>query len=157
MQTQTPKETAAPSRSPWLIVLIVILIVVALGLAAWAIIEWTQTDDLTTATERFDEWITGWNESDPDAITAVFTEDGVYADPNDTANGKDEIYDHAVEHQDGVANAVRVGEGTEPREGVFLFVCEFDSVGGTWGGEIETELDGDLFSRLEWLYVELDS
>ena len=157
MQTQTPKETAAEPRSPWLVVLIGVLIVVMIGLAAWAIIEWTQTDDLTTATERFDEWITGWNESDPDAITAVFTEDAVFSSPADSANGKDEIYDHAVEHQDRVANAVRIGEGTETSEGVFVFGCEFDSVGGTWAGEVETELDGGLFSRLEWLRMEITS
>ena len=138
MQTQTPRSSAAETQKPWRTVLIVVLVLILAGVGIWAVVAFMPSDDLDVATERVDEWLDGWNASDPDAIVAVFTEDAVYSNPDATFTGKNEIYDHAVEYQDAVANGIRTDDGTETAIGLFTFPITFDSAGGTYDGEIES-------------------
>lgn len=156
MQTQVPpsSETVRRSRRPWTIGMWVMVVLAVLALGIWAVVAVTGQDDLEVATERADEWVAGWNTEDPEAIAAVFTQDGVYRDPLDRGgSSRDEILTFAREHVGGVFNAQRIGEGTITESNTFVFPIGFDWHSGTdESGEIEVELDGDLVSRLEWLY-----
>lgn len=154
MQTQSPPSsgTETRSRSTWMGALWVV-IVLAVGLGIWAVVALTGQDDLEVATERMDEWVASWNDEDPDANAAIFTEDGVYEDPLDRGgSSRDEILVFAREHVGGVWNVSRTGEGMVTESGTFVFPVSFDWAGGSDTGEIEVELDGDLVSRLVWLH-----
>ncbi len=87
MTLQQERTMTPPQRRPWLTALVTVAVLVALGLGAWFLIDATQETDLETATRLADEWVAGWNNNDPDAIAALFTEDGEYGfapGPGDT-------------------------------------------------------------------------
>ena len=154
MEKQVPASTGSVrrSRSSWTIVTWLVAVVAIVGLSTWAVVALTGRDDLQVAAQRVDEWVVGWNDDDPQAIAAIFTQDGFYLDPLDRGgSSKDEILTFAQAYVAGVWNVRRTGEGTITESGTFIFPVSFDWASGTDSGEIEVELDGDLVSRLEWL------
>lgn len=156
MQTQTPQapQVEERTRRPWLIALISLLVVIVVGFGTWAVISLTQPDDLTTATDLVDQWVDGWNAEDPDAIVAILTQDASYRDPN-MQGGSDRDQIHAfAELWVGRVSNLRHGAGRVTETGTFVFPFSFDYDTGSHAGEIEVELDGDLVSRIHWLYWE---
>ena len=84
MTLQQERTVSPPQRRPWLTVLVTAVVLVALGLGAWFLIDATQETDLKIATRLADEWVARWNNNDPDAIAALFTKDAVYYETSDS-------------------------------------------------------------------------
>jgi hypothetical protein len=103
------------------------------------------------ATELADTWGRGWNDSDPDTVASVFTEDGEYASfMGFTDVGREEIADHVVRLGSSVQNLARVGDVSETEDGTFTWTVEALLAGNLERGVLEMELEGDLVARLWW-------
>jgi hypothetical protein len=112
--------------------------------------------DLAETTQVVDAWVAAWEADDADAVAALFTEDGVYSEPNGSYEGRDAIRRDALSSSRHAGNHQRTAELSSTGTGSFIFPFEFDFQGDTWIGEAEIELDGDLISRLEILSREIE-
>jgi hypothetical protein len=136
-----------------------VLALAMIGVGIWALIAANQTDDIDVATDLVDDWIAAWIVNDPEAVAAVFTEDGTYIGTDgDPAAGRDEILNYARSYVAVVLDAERTGDLTVTEAGTFTFPMQYDwpplaALGeiATRVGVVEIELDGDLASRIEWL------
>jgi hypothetical protein len=157
MQTQDKQEVQSGSRKVWLIAALTVLVLAMIGVGIWALIAANQTDDIDVATDLVDDWLAAWIVNDPEAVAAVFTEDGILiGSDGETATGRDEILSYTGSHSAVVLDAERTGDLTATEAGTFTFPMQFDwppapEVIATWVGVVEIELDGDLASRIEWL------
>ena len=162
MQTLQP-EGVEPGRTrrPWLTILVAAVVLVGMGLGAWAIVQAAQAPEteLETATGLVDDWLEGYNNNDPDAIAAVFTETGEYQDRwpfvrGATAHGREAIRSLAAEPDgDRIKNAERTDDGTVSDSGSYVFIVQFEvePEGTAMISPVEITLDGDLASRINWL------
>ena len=132
------------------------LIAILLVLAALSIGACGSTDGLSIATQVADDWIAGWNADDPEAVAALFTEDGEYTNPTgtETFTGRDEIRAHATEYREFILNGRRMGDGIVTESGGFMFRIAFDAEAKSYEGESEVELRDDLIARMAWLAYE---
>jgi hypothetical protein len=62
----------------WWIAALSVAVLAVIGIGIWAIVAANQTDDIDVATDLVDDWTTAWNDDDPEAVAAVFTEDGIF-------------------------------------------------------------------------------
>ncbi len=126
---------------------------VLIGFGVWAIVAADHRHDLATARQITDDWFAGWNDNDPDAVAAVFTEDGAFVDLDngDVYTGRQAIADYAAEASWAVSEGRRVTEGVRTDTGTIVFETEFKLVGATRDEDLEVELDGELASRIEFL------
>jgi hypothetical protein len=123
-----------------------------IGVGIWAIIAANQTSDIDVATELADEWNAGWNASDPEAVVAVFTEDGTFSGVlGETAFGRDQLMSHVVTCSPDVNNGERIGDLTATQTGTFTFRLQFETDDASYDCVTEIELDGDLASRIAFL------
>lgn len=163
IETQTPPPTPPPQRSrrgPLLaaaVAAVVILAGVAIAYASGAFDSDADVaaERLAVATELVDTWNQGWENYDPDVVTSVFTDDGIYiADAGDDdgtvtmANMKYYVWGNPR-----LSNVVQVGELTVSANDTYTWVGEFDvdSTGDRYRGNWEIELEGDLAARVEVL------
>lgn len=80
MQTlQQERVEPGRVRRPWLTILVTAVVLAALVLGAWAIIEATQGDELELP-DVLDRWAQAVEAGDAEAIAALHTEDGVWYD-----------------------------------------------------------------------------
>jgi hypothetical protein len=128
-----------------------VLVLALIGVGIWAIVAANQTDDIDVATDLADEWIAGWNASDPEAIVAVFTEDGTYWIWGSVRSGRDEIRSNALYVGSITTNAARITELTSTEAGAFTFGIQWDVSARPWVSVVEIELDADLASRIDVL------
>ena len=171
MSTLTPEAPAqheAPHKPPrtWLIILVAVALAAIAAVGVWAVYDANQSDDaeLARATEIMDEWNAAWNNNDPDAAAALFTQDGTYTitvvnlpsslDQNGPYQGPDEIRAYVGLHDVQVGRAERLGEGTLAAGGMYVFPQRFGYNGVLQTGQIAIELDGELASRLEQVWME---
>jgi hypothetical protein len=137
--------------------------VLAIAGIAWIAFGDDGTSDIDVATELADTFAQGWEDSDPDMVGSVLTDDAIYSNDvpgfhNRQVLTREETMQAVRVSGDDVAEARRVSDLTETGDGVFTYVAEFtDSLGRTYSGVIEIELDGKLASRIEWLNVEFIS
>lgn len=154
METTKPtapeREAAADrTRRASLIILIVVAVFAAAAIAAWAIIDANQADDLTTATEIVDQWHTAWVTNDAEAAAALFTEDGVYVMAG-LHRGPD-IYSYISRSSGGLTFAERLDDGTHTDTGTFVFATRVEWDGAMYLTDLEIALDGDRASRIDHL------
>ncbi len=147
----SPPETR--SGRPLLRLAAGVLAMVLIGLGVWAIVAADQRHDLATARQITDDWLAGWTDNDPEAVAAVFTEDGVFVDlgEGDIYAGKQAIADYAADASWAVSEGRRVTEGVRTDTGTVVFAIEFRLVGISRAEDLEIELDGELASRIEFL------
>ena len=113
--------------------------VLAGGIATWAIFEANQKSDIEIATKLVDDWHAGWNASEPEAIAAVYADDVREA----------ELVE-AQANATSISNVQRTSElWATDGERTFRWTAQFDLGGYTFAGEWEIELDGDLATRIE--------
>lgn len=110
-----------------------------------------QNDTAATATAIVDEWNVVWVDDDIDAIVALFTDEGIYRDPNRTLQGQDAIRSFAEWMSPRVTYGERLGEGVPSETGSFVFPVRFGAHDDMMIGELEIEVAGDLASRIEFL------
>jgi hypothetical protein len=128
--------------------------VAVVGVGIWAIVAANQTNDIDIATQLMDDFNDGWNTNDPEAIAAVFTEDGTFIDAGGRSpSGQDALMLHAKVYDDRVTGVERLEELTATGSGTFTAPVKFVAGGGTWVVICEIELDGDLASRIEQVEV----
>jgi len=148
-----PESERAPSRARgrWLIAFVAVVVVALAAAGTWVITEADQPDDLATATEIIDAYVTSVVASDPDAFAALFTKDGIYDCPYGfTYHGQDEIRDVAEWATPMVTYGERLGTGTATEAGVvFPMGLEFD--GDRFRGDVRVTLEGDRAAHIEWL------
>lgn len=108
-------------------------------------------EELAIATEVVDKSNAAWIANDVEAIAALFTEGGVYSEPNRRLQGKDSILAYAEWMAPRVTYAQRLGEGTRTEAATFIFPVRVKTRDDIVEGEVEIELDGNLASRIEWL------
>jgi hypothetical protein len=145
MQTQEKQEAQSRPRRVWWIIGLTVLVVAVIGVGIWAVVAANQTSDIDVATDLVDDWIAGWNASDPEAIAAVFTED---AKEEALASARDDAAD--------LSNVERTGDLTASGAGTFTFPARFDWGGGSYAGVWEIELGGDLVSSIEGEWGEVE-
>lgn len=153
MQTteeQQPQTTEAQpthrSRRAWFIGL-AILVVAAGAIAAWAITQANQTDDMEIATEFADTWVDAWQTRGGDELAAWFTEDGVWVDGIGAFDGRTDISRHVATY--GLFTTAERGDIAEVEAGVFVFPIEAVWYDGDWAGEVEVRFEGDLVAHAE--------
>jgi ketosteroid isomerase-like protein len=152
MQTQQQQEVERRPRRVWWIVGLAVLVVAVIGVGIWAIVAANQTDDIDVATGLVDDWIAGWNANDPEAVAAVFTEDGTFGGDDDAVTGRDQLMSHVVAWSSTVNNVERIGDLTATETGTFTFRYQAEIEGTLWDFTVvEIELDGDLASRIEFV------
>ena len=111
----------------------------------------SEDERIAAAGAVVDGWNQGWNDSDPDVVVSVFTDDAIHI-----------TWDGATQTMDGlrydvsgrgfyITNAVRVGECTPVGDNTYTCEGEFDAHGYTYATAVEIELEGDLAVRLEFL------
>ena len=135
---ERPSTTRRPK--PWLIVLVGVLVLATIGIGAWAIIEATGSDEITVATQLYDDWTTAWNGTDPEAVASLFTDDGVHIPPSEPASwarltpavGRDGIRNHAEMCISYITDATRTGELTSIGGGRYTVPGEFVTDGTGW-------------------------
>lgn len=103
------------------------------------------------ATELADAWIAGWGQNDPEAVAAVFTEDGVHICPGGNRHeGREAIARHAEVTPALVAPA-RVSDVRLGQDGIYVFRAKYGWEGAdTYASDVHLELDGDLASYIGW-------
>ena len=152
MQTQPQQEVERRPWRVWWIVGLTVLALAVVGVGIWAIVAANQTDDIDVATDLVDDWIAGWNADDPEAIVAVFTEDGALIDSTGvSASGTDELPAYAEYWGIRVTDSERTGELTSTGDGTFSYPGRLVVGDVTHDTVIEIELDGDLASRIQVL------
>ncbi len=152
MQTQQQQEVQSRPRRVWWIVGLTVLFLAVIGVGIWAIIAANQNDDIDVATDLADAWNTAWNANDPEAVAAVFTEDGTfYGVLEETAIGRDQLMSHVVTYSPDVNNGERIGDLTATQTGTFSFRLQFETDDASYDCVTEIELDGDLASRIAFL------
>lgn len=163
MQTQTPNhQTQGRPRRLAVIVGAAFIAIAAVG--AWVALSTGDADDdgRTIATELADKWSAGWSDDDPEAVTSVFADDGVFFDVYDpeVVVTQAEMLSYAATYDVAINNLERVSDLTMTDAGTYTWVGEWDHRSMTQGwvrerGVIEIELDGDLASRIEVLEFEV--
>ena len=144
-----PEERHRNTR-PWALIAISVVAVLAIAGIAWLAFGDEGTSDTDVATELADMFARGWEESDPDLVGSVLTDDAIYSDnvvgfffPGVWT--KEETMQDVRARGDAIIDARRVSELTETDDGTFTYVAEFTADGkGTYSGVIEIELDGNL-------------
>jgi hypothetical protein len=157
LETPAPTRATPPrSRRGPLVAAAVAVVVILAGVGiAFASGAFDSESDpaaerLAVATQLLDDWNDGWNTNDPEAVAAVFTEDGTFIAPDGvSASGHDELMLNCELTCPGVTDAERTGELTATGDGTFTARHTFVSLGITWAVIWEIELDGDLASRIE--------
>ena len=149
LQRPSPPETR--SGRPLLRLVAGVLAVGLIGLGVWAIVAADQRHDLATARQLTDEFFAGWNDNDPEAVAAVFTEDGVFVDleSGGVYAGRQAIRAYAADASWAVSEGRRVTEGVRTDTGSVVFATEARIVGVLRAEDLEVELDGELASRIE--------
>jgi len=154
-----PEEQDRKTR-PWALITIAGVAVLTVTGIAWLAFGDEGTSDIDIAAELADTWARGWEESDPELVGSVFTDDAIYSD---NVEGfafpgvwtKEETMQDVRNRGDAIIDTRRVSELTETDDGTFTYVAEFTVDGkGTYSGVVEIELDGNLASRIEWLSLE---
>jgi hypothetical protein len=147
-------------RRPWALIAIAVVAVLAIAGIAWIAFGDDGTSDIDVATELADTFTQGWQDSDPDMVGSVLTDDAIFntdvpGSHNRRVSTKEETMQAVRDRGDDVAEARRVSELTETGDGIFTYVAEFTTdLGVTYSVVNEIELDGNLASRIEWLSVE---
>lgn len=108
-------------------------------------------DQDAQATELADAWIAAWDANDPEAVAAVFTEDGVHICPGGNRHeGREAIARHAEVTPPLIAPA-RVSDVTLGRDGMYVFRAKYGWDGAdTYASDVQLELDGDRASYIGW-------
>jgi hypothetical protein len=149
MHTQQQEEVERRPRRVWWIVGLSVLALALIGIGIWAIIAANQTDDIDVATDLADEWNAAWNANDPEAVAAVFTEDGTFSGVSgETAIGRDRLTGHVVTFSPDVNNGERIGDVTAAEAGTFTFRLQFTIDDEPFDCRTEIELEGHLASRI---------
>ncbi len=114
-----------------------------------------EEDRIAVAAELLDRWTQGWNDSDPDAVLSVFTDDALYIefDPDEEDNlvPMEHMRSYVMDRGGLVKNARRTSELASSGNGTYVCVVEFNLSGTHVGAAIEIELEGDLAKRIAWL------
>jgi len=147
------REHTGRSRTFAIAVGVVVVLVVA---GIWAVVAATGTDEIDVATELADDLGAAWSGDDPEAVAALYTEDGVHVPPTSwnlgTVQGRDAILAHAGTYVDRIENTVRTGDLTAEGGGRYTYPIEITTADGTeYVGVAEVEVDGDLAARFEIL------
>lgn len=160
--TPTPTPPPRPRRGPLVAAAVAVVVILAgVGIAYATGVFESESDlaaeRLAVATELVDAWSAALVAADGEAVAALFTEDGVTVDPgNGTLRGRDAIMRDVESRGPGLTGALRTGDLVATDDGTFIYPSEFDYIGtGTWAGEVEVQLEGNLISRIEWLYWDL--
>ena len=150
------------ARSPRILILIGLVVLAVVGAGVLLVTASSGSDDIEVATDLVDEWHAAWNDNDPEAMAAVFTEDGVYALPPDShrvdAVGHRAIVWHAEYFAPGVTDLHRTSDlVATDADNTYRFTARWMMDGDTVEGEGEVVMDGELASRIAWLSIaELD-
>jgi len=118
-------------------------------------------ESLRVATELVDAWIRGWNDDDPEAISAVFADDGIYVDPYLFSRvSKEQMPEYASVTVAAITNVERVSDLNLTAAETYTWETEYDheSVAKGWVRQkamIEIELSGNRASRIEFLENEV--
>lgn len=157
-------DVGTPSRRRTVALVAGAAVAVFVAVGSWALASTGDTDDdrRTIAAELVDTWTGGWTDDDPEAVTSVFAEDGVFVDVYDpeVIVTKAEMLAYAGTYDEAIDNFERVGDVTVTEAGTYTCVGEWDHRSATQGwvrerGVIELELDGDLATRIEVLEFEV--
>ena len=157
-QSETPNPPPRSRRGPLVTAAVAVAVIlvgvgIAFAIGAFESESDTAASQLAVATELVDTWNQGWEDYDPELVTSVFTDDGVYIEREGLAVNtvtKDGMVLHVLANP-RIHNGDRIGELTQSGYGTYTWVEEFDAVGTRFGGEMEIELEGDLAKRIEWL------
>lgn len=106
-------------------------------------------DDLAVASGLIERWIAGWNDDDPDAIAAVFTEDGtqtVEGVHNFSHAGREEIRTQTAPVE--IRDMESTGPVSMADDGTFTCPVEFRAGPYDMVAEIDFEVDDGLISLL---------
>jgi hypothetical protein len=150
MQEPALEQTETKHRSwmPWLIGVVVVLGLVAVGMAIWASDDDASDPQLETVTELVDTFHEGLNERDADRVSSVFTEDAfVNGTPVSTA------FERASTLSDfeRVTEVTRLGS-VESGGDYYIVVQQFVAgVGDGIRAPLLIELDGELMASAEWV------
>ena len=104
--------------------------------------------DLETATGLMEQWTAAWNNSDREALGAIFTEDATWVVTgvhNATSEGREEIVRNA---RVGPVHNNEVGEVTITEGGDFTCRATYEGGGYKFVAELTFKLDGDRISHL---------
>lgn len=144
------------SRTFAIAVGVVVVLVVA---AIWAVVAATGTDEIDVATELADDLMAAWSGDDPEAVAALYTEDGVHGPPPSwnlgSVQGRDAILTHATIYVGGIESAVRTGDLTGEGGSRYTYPIELTADGAEYVGVAEVEVEGDLVARFEILEATL--
>lgn len=168
MTPEAPTQPEAPHKGPrtWLIVLIAMAVIAVVAVGAWAIYDANQGDDagLARATEIMDEWNAAWNNNDHHAAAALVTEDAAYTltvvnwpstfEDAEMLRSRAAIRVFVARNDVMVGRAERLGEGTKTASGMYVFPQRFGFNGVLQTGQIAIELDGELASRIEQVWMQ---
>jgi len=108
-------------------------------------------DDLAVANDLIERWMVGWNTDDPDAIAAVFTEDGVLISEGvheASWTGREEIRSEAAATISAFGEMESAGPVTMADDGTFRCTIKFRAGTHDMVAENEFEIDNDLIARL---------
>jgi hypothetical protein len=157
MQTkEAPMQEAAPELSetkhrnwmPWLIAVVVVLGLVAVGLVIWASDDDAADPQLETVTELVDTLHEGLNERDADTVSSVFTAD---ATVNGTSVSTAYTEAGVLSDFERATEVTRLG-AIEPGSDYYIVVQQFVAgVDDDIRAPLLIELDGDLMASAEWV------
>lgn len=150
------REHTGRSRTFAIAVGVVVVLVVA---AVWAVVAATGTDEIDVATELADDLGAAWSGDDPEAVAALYTEDGVHVSPPSwligSVQGRDAILAHAGIYVGNIESVVRTGDLTAEGGGRYTYPIDFTASVGEYEGVAEVEVEGDLAARFEILEAAL--
>lgn len=105
------------------------------------------------ATDLVDTWGQGWEDGNPELVVSVFTDDGIYTDPDyggDAAMTMENT-ENIVASRGPVTSVDRIGDLSPSGDNTYTWVQEFDHSARRYRGDMEIELEGDLAKRITWL------
>lgn len=130
------------SRMPWLIVALVVLGLIAVGLAIAAIDDDASDPQLETATELVDTMHEGLREDDEEKFMSVFTEDAVFGSGDPRFEVPMSIAFTGLTD----SGWERVSEFIELNSSVYIYVYQFEGADEIVRNAMVIHLDGDLIS-----------
>ncbi len=147
-QREAMEATPRRTRRPWIIGAAIVLIVAG-GLAAWAITEGNQKSDIEIATEFAEAWERG----DAAELVTFFAEDVTFRDYlGQSRAGRDAVAEHlSAENLAGWGLRDPItGDVTDASDGTFLFTTAstWEGDGDVWISDVEITIDEGLVATI---------